>query len=196
MSRVIERVLGWLRSLARRAGRAATSRAGARPLTPAEAARAARVFGAAIDLAPVRITRGRLASRGAARTLGNTIHLREGDFAGAGPDLTPAGLHLLVHELTHVWQFQRGGAGYFPASMLAQGLAWLRTGDRRGAYEWRPREAAGVPFERWNPEQQARAVEDYDRLLTRRERGESGAGDLAALAGLQRHVDAIRASRR
>ena len=146
-----------------------------RALTPAEAAHARRVFADGLDLAPVRVTRGHPASTGAARTLGNTIHLRERDFAGAGPDLTPAGMELLVHELTHVWQYQTGGPGYFPASMLAQALATVRHGHRHAAYEWRPQQEAGVPFERWNPEQQAAAVEEYGRLLTRQGAGALGA---------------------
>jgi hypothetical protein len=61
----------------------------------------------------------------------------------------------------HVWQSQNGGLAYIPKSLWAQLAAAVRTGSRRGAYDWESMHAAGVPWGKWNPEQQASAIEDY-----------------------------------
>ncbi|MFH1474282.1 MAG: hypothetical protein ABIG85_00305, partial [Chloroflexota bacterium] len=59
------------------------------------------------------------------------------------------------------------------------------------AYEWRPLDAAGVPWDEWNVEQQAYAVEQYNIELGKMERGE--AYDAALLARLQPYVEHMRA---
>ena len=123
----------------------------ARRLTVGEAAIARRVFGEAIDLSRVRIVGwrgGRFAF-----VIGSRIAFPPGapqDFAAA-----PLWLQAwLVHELTHVWQFQTR-----PLRAVA---SWLKTlvtggyGPRLAGYRY------GLPLRPWdayNIEQQARIVE-------------------------------------
>lgn len=85
----------------------------ARPLTPGERALAARVFGSALDPAPVTLRRGKWFPFQPRRTVmapdGHVWFHPHGpewrdDFAAAGL----ASRTLLIHELTHVWQRQRG----------------------------------------------------------------------------------------
>lgn len=85
----------------------------ARALTPGEIAMARTIFGDAIDYAPVRIARTKWAffqPRETVMAPTGCIHFhpkgtryRE-DFASG--DLDDQGL--LIHELTHIWQTQRG----------------------------------------------------------------------------------------
>lgn len=85
----------------------------ARSLTPGETALAASVFGDAIDYAPVRLARTKWAffqPRDTVMAPRGCIHfhpkgdLWSDDFAHA--DLNAQGL--FVHEMTHIWQHQRG----------------------------------------------------------------------------------------
>jgi hypothetical protein len=41
----------------------------------------------------------------------------------------------------------------------------LGSGSRNGAYDWYTAHSAGLPWEQWNPEQQASAVERYNQAL-------------------------------
>ncbi len=84
-----------------------------RPLTEGEAALAASLFGDALDPAPVRLHHRRwwpFQPKGCVMAPDGNIWFRPGDglwredFATAERSL--AGL--FVHELTHVWQHQRG----------------------------------------------------------------------------------------
>ena len=70
------------------------------------------VFGMSINLDRIRLTQTNVAVNGRAYTLGNTIRFP----MGATVDL-----RTLVHESTHVWQFQTKGAGYLSDSVLAPG---------------------------------------------------------------------------
>lgn len=90
-----------------------TERADNRPLTPAETALAASVFGDAIDYAPVRLCRRKWAffqPRHVIMAPCGRIYfhphgaLWREDFADAS--LTDQGL--FIHEMTHIWQHQRG----------------------------------------------------------------------------------------
>nr|WP_304503102.1 MULTISPECIES: DUF4157 domain-containing protein [Myxococcaceae] len=104
------------------------------------------VFGSGVDLDRVRIKEGRvgvLGVSGRAFALGSTVYVPR----GRGP-LSPG---LLVHELTHVWQYQHGGTRYLSAALWAQFL-----GD---GYDWRKGLAEGRPWEALNPEQQAALLE-------------------------------------
>jgi hypothetical protein len=72
-----------------------------------------------------------------------------------GPDFG----HTFIHELTHVWQGYHGvlGWAYMPQSLLSQGYAILRHGNRNKAYEHQP----GSPWKSYNVEQQALLVEKW-----------------------------------
>lgn len=128
------------------------------------------VFGKSIDYSKIRVVRGNIGSVGASKVLGNTIYLEDfwGDnavFQKDGRSITKEGLVLLSHEVTHVWQFQNGGWEYAPAALWANFWAAITTGNRNNAYNWREPHNARVPWSKWNPEQQAKAMEEYYRAI-------------------------------
>lgn len=107
---------------------------------------AACVFGAALDLDAVRIKEGPAGLLGVSRrafTLGNTVYVP--------PDCEPLAPGLLVHELTHVWQYQHGGSDYLSEALWAQLFGQ--------GYDWERGLASGRGWEALNPEQQAALLE-------------------------------------
>lgn len=71
----------------------------------------------------------------------------------------PVNEYLLIHELTHVWQYQRMGLAYIPLALLAQlspegynynGIAGLRSAR-----------SSGLALTSFNLEQQAEIVSDF-----------------------------------
>lgn len=122
----------------------------ARGLTHGEVALARTVFADAIDYAPVRLHRRRWwPLQPADVVMAPDGHLW---FAPASPlwsdDFAhaPLGLQgLFIHELTHVWQAQRGGRWWLPL---------VRHPFCRYAYRLVP----GRRFERYGVEQQAEIV--------------------------------------
>lgn len=121
-----------------------------RPLTPGEVALCRSVFGDAIDYAPVRVH----ARRWWPLQPANVVMAPDGDIwchpAGglwcedfAAQPLGRQGL--FVHEMTHVWQAQRGGRWFLPLA---------RHPFCRYAYRFAP----GRPFGRYGLEQQAELV--------------------------------------
>ena len=124
--------------------------ANSRPLTPGEIALASSIFGDAIDYARVRIHHRKwwplqprrvcMAPDGDIWFHPDAPHWRD-DFATAELGLQG----LFVHEMTHVWQAQRGGRWFLP---LARHLFC------RYAVTIVP----GRPFGRYGIEQQAEIV--------------------------------------
>ncbi len=166
-----------------------------RPLAPDEVTLAEHYFGRHLRTAPVRLTRDHPMSLHAPKTLGNTVHLKSGwhHFDGPGLALSPRGLGCLVHELVHVWQYQNGGLGYVFGSLWAQLHAIVTAGDRGGAYRWRPVHRAGVPWARWNPEQQAQVIEDHFKASRRIRAGAERPKDQALVEGTAQYLDKLRA---
>lgn len=81
-----------------------------------------------------------------------SLHLVHAPAAGLG-------LPLLVHELTHVAQYEKAGAAYMPEALHAQNTAaGYDYGDLTAA------RAAGVRFADLNREQQASLCADYYRV--------------------------------
>ncbi len=121
-----------------------------RPLTAGEAALATSMFGSAIALERVRIHRARwfpFQPRDVVMAPDGDIWCHP-DGSAWREDFSVDGLGaqgLLIHELTHVWQAQRGGRWYLPLA---------RHPFCRYAYEWVP----GRPFARYGIEQQAEIV--------------------------------------
>jgi hypothetical protein len=121
-----------------------------RPLTRGEIALCRSIFGDAIDYSKVRLIKGKwwpFQPRNAAMAPSGSIwfHPVAGgwseDFAAE-----PLGRQgFFIHEMTHVWQAQRGGALYLPL---------MRHPFCRYAYRLRP----GKPFARYGLEQQAEIV--------------------------------------
>jgi hypothetical protein len=104
------------------------------------------VFGAGLDLSAVRIKEGPAGLFSLSRrafTLGNTVYVPPGSV--------PPAPGLLVHELTHVWQYQHGGMDYLSEALWAQYV-----GD---GYDWRKGLSEGKRWEALNPEQQAELLE-------------------------------------
>ncbi|BDE11162.1 hypothetical protein Mkiyose1665_42900 [Mycobacterium kiyosense] len=170
------------------AGNAATTKE--RALTTDEINYAKEIFVNSLDYSKIRITRDSMYATGAPRTIGNTIHLKSswGHFKGDGLELTEEGRTTLIHEMTHAWQFQNGGLAYIPQSVIAQIKAALKGGDRGGAYDWRAAHKEKLPWSKWNPEQQASAVEDYNKLLRASKDKTATPDQIAELAVLSTYV--------
>ena len=168
-----------------------------RTLDDAEMEELEGIFGESVDLGRVRITRDDPMSFVAPKTIRDTVHLRSdwGLFKGRGLALSDRGRSILVHELAHVWQYQNGGLAYIPASLFAQHMAFLRTGSRSGAYRWERADRAALPWARWNPEQQAQAIQDLRDARLRLAAGRPLEGDLRRVARLSPLLEELRAGR-
>jgi len=119
-----------------------------RSLDDAERRLARQIFANSLDLDVVRIVNTTLAA--APTTLGDYIRTN-GSMSNA----------TLIHELTHVWQYQHGGAAYISDSLCAQVGAWARTGDRNAAYDLTGVVQERKRFSEYSAEQQATIVETY-----------------------------------
>jgi len=173
-------------------GEVATTRS--RPLTETEIKYAKDVYVDSIDYSEITITRDSVLALGAPRTIGNTIHLKSswGHFEQDTLELTEQGLLTLIHEMGHVWQYQNGGLAYIPDSLWAQFKAAVSGGDRGKAYNWRAAHDAKIPWEDWNPEQQAGAIEDYNKLLRKQKAGNATPDDLHVLSILLPYIEKVR----
>jgi len=121
-----------------------------RSLTPGEIALARSIFGDAIDYSRVRLVLGKWwplqLPRSAMAPMGNIYFHPNG--GGWSEDFSKEPLHaqgFFIHELTHVWQAQRGGRFYLPLA---------RHPFCRYRYDIVP----GRPFRRYGLEQQAEIV--------------------------------------
>ena len=119
-------------------------------LTPAEVGLARSVFGNAIDYSTVRLFEGKwwpLHPRRAAMAPMGDIWFHP-DGGGWSEDFANEPLSrqgFFIHELTHVWQSQKGGRFYLPL---------MRHPFCRYSYELKP----GKPFRLYGLEQQAEIV--------------------------------------
>lgn len=121
-----------------------------RSLTPGEIEMARSVFGSAIDYSKVRLVQGKWwpfqPKRSAMAPMGNIyFHPEGGGWSEDFSKETPHAQGYFIHELTHVWQTQKGGLFYLPL---------MRHPFCRYAYQLVP----GRPFERYGLEQQAEIV--------------------------------------
>jgi hypothetical protein len=120
-----------------------------RPLTAGEIELARSVFGDAIDYSKVDLVKGKwwpFHPRNAAMAPSGNIYFPEGplwspDFAGERVHLQG----LFIHEMTHVWQAQKGGRFYLP--LMRHPFCRYRYGI-----------VPGRPFGRYGLEQQAEIV--------------------------------------
>jgi len=126
-----------------------------RPLSGGEVGKAQSVFGGSINLGLVRVDEhaaiGPLFSH-RAYTSFHTIN-----NWGALPDAT------LIHELTHVWQYQQAGAIYMAQAVHAQ-MQFGGAAYDFAVHELRTARADGRGILGFNREKQAQIVEDYFRL--------------------------------
>jgi hypothetical protein len=99
----------------------------ARRLTRHELELARPIFGAALAYDSVRVVVASFAN--APTTLGNVIRISPEYQVTGIPDST------LIHELTHVWQFQTRGMRYMSNSLCQQMQAIITRGNRNFAYD-------------------------------------------------------------
>jgi hypothetical protein len=121
-----------------------------RPLTPGEIALARSVFGETIDYARVRLHKCKwwpFHPRNAAMApMGEIWFHPDGGVWSDDFSKEPLGRQgFFIHEMTHVWQSQKGGRFYLPL---------MRHPFCRYSYELKP----GKPFRRYGLEQQAEIV--------------------------------------
>jgi hypothetical protein len=126
-----------------------------RKLTDQEIAMLKLVFRTSVALYNVRVITGKAGIFGfnnRAFTMGNTIYMK--DTAAGRWDQT------LVHEATHVWQYQHLGSAYSSDALAAQ-LYYERV-KKTSAYAWSdPTVNRGsMVWDDWNREAQAQFVED------------------------------------
>lgn len=121
----------------------------ANSLTAREVQLARDVFGQSIDLDPVRIVQSSVVA--APTTLGNNIRTN-----GVMSDGT------LIHELTHVWQYQNLGTRYISDSLYHQTVATFSSGSRNAAYQVRI--VPGKRFTAYTAEQQAMIVQQWFQI--------------------------------
>jgi Bacterial Ig-like domain/Bacterial pre-peptidase C-terminal domain len=126
-------------------------------------------FGEWVDYQPVELVLDHVITRQTNRafTFGNQIamsktYLRANVFHPGSKQITrEGGLPLLLHEMTHIWQYQNGGWGYAVAALAAQKHAEITTGSDNEAYNWRNVLNSKTKWSKWNPEQQAQGLEVY-----------------------------------
>jgi hypothetical protein len=149
-----------------------------RKLTQPEKDAAKVIFRTSVDLDVVEIRRGSFLSGGATpRTSGNIINMSDDQFVGNTLTLTPDGALTLIHELVHVWQYQHGGFKYVESSLVPQAVAGSRGISRNVAYNWRDSVNNSIPWERWNAEQQAQCISDYNEAQRRIDADNYSGGD-------------------
>lgn len=126
-----------------------------RQLGRSERALARPIFGNSLDYDRVRlVTSDRLQYR----TVGNNIYVPDGfTIRNAGMAQT------LIHELTHVWQYQHSGTSYISVSLGRQIVAAIRRGSRNFAYQYTI--GPSQSFFDFRPEQQGSIVENYFAML-------------------------------
>lgn len=126
-----------------------------RPLIPDERVLARGVFGRSLDTSRVRLV---LSDALQYRTVGNNIYVPNG-FTITNEVMAQT----LIHELTHVWQYQHGGTSYISISLGTQIVSGIRRGNRNFAYDYEI--TAGQSFFDFTPEQQGSIVENYFAML-------------------------------
>jgi len=129
------------------------------PLTGTEIAAASLVLGpTALRYGDIRVARGgplhlvHAWNKGRAFATFNTVNL-----PASGPHVREH-LDVLIHELVHVYQYERLGSVYTAESIRAQRAAGYSYGGTAGLRRAR---AEGRHFCSFNREQQAQIVQDY-----------------------------------
>lgn len=144
-----------------------------RALTGPEKAEAQKVFGSAIPYGLVRIDEGALIGptwSGRAYVSFHTIN----DW---GKEIR-SNKRLLIHELTHVWQYDTMGAMYMPRAIHGQTAGY----NYGGVQELEARRASGKGITSFHPEGQGEILGDYYSIHVlgqdpRHQEGWSGSDD-------------------
>ncbi|GMQ78788.1 MAG: hypothetical protein BMS9Abin02_1326 [Anaerolineae bacterium] len=136
-----------------------------RPLKGDEIAKAQEVFGSAIDYELVRVDENALL--GPSWTDREYVSFHTINGWGTLDD------HTLIHELTHVWQYEEMGAKYMPKAIHAQQTGGYNYG---GLAELIKRKNAGKGITSFNLEQQGQILGDY---YVKKKDGSIGGSSLA-----------------
>jgi hypothetical protein len=136
-----------------------------RPLTQTELQAGRAIYGDAIDWDKVRIVQGGIVAEILERNGGRAFV--PGNFIIAPENFAQAvnGRDVLIHELMHVYQYQRGGLSYAIESIHGQAT------EGRGFYNYGGPDGLlralekGKSFRDFNVEQQAMIIQDYYRLI-------------------------------
>jgi hypothetical protein len=155
-----------------------------RGLTDAEKTAMQAIFGDKVNYGDVRVVQMTpeleemlsKMSGGSARPfcLGNTIFLPKDTYQKLLNPPAPGSadweafrtgpLETLSHEMTHVWQYQhspKGSGLLIPIKSLVG--QFFQGATREGTYNYSRALFANLPFDKWNPEQQALFTEDLFR---------------------------------
>jgi len=132
-----------------------------RALSGGERSKAASVFGGSINLDLVRVDEGGLIGPSWTHREYTAFHTITG-WGGIQDDT-------LIHELTHVWQYERAGAIYIAQALHAQiTLGGTGAYDYNGVPGLQAAKSAGQGILSFNREQQAQIVQDFYRIKTGR----------------------------
>jgi len=127
-----------------------------RALTSQEIAEASKVFGTSINLGLVRLDEHAFIGPAFTDREYTSFHTING-WGDISPDT-------LIHELTHVWQYETAGAIYMPQAIHAQ----IQRGDDAYNYGGVPglqrHKDAGQGLGSFNREEQAQIVQDFYRI--------------------------------
>lgn len=126
-----------------------------RKLTGTEVKEASRVFGSSINLSLVRVDEWAVLGPAFSKREYTSFHLING-WGGSTP------IDVMIHELTHVWQYEQSGAIYMPQAIHSQ--VWGAGYVYQGAAGLQAAQTAGKKFGSFQREQQAQIVHDFYRL--------------------------------
>lgn len=125
-----------------------------RKLTDGEIRKASTVFGSSINFSLVRVDEGAVLGPAFSKRPYTSFHTINA-WGGMTDDT-------LMHELTHVWQYEQAGAIYMPQAIHGQVSG--------GGYDYKGvpglKAARGRGITSFNREQQAQIVEDFYRIKT------------------------------
>jgi hypothetical protein len=125
-----------------------------RRLSKKELALLDQVFCVSVDLEQIKIVEGAsgiFSSNDRPFTMGNIIYMKN--------TLAPEWDKVLVHETTHVWQYQDSGSRYSSEALTAQ---LYYDSQSQSAYDWWDPEVneGNMIWSEWNRESQAKFIED------------------------------------
>jgi hypothetical protein len=112
----------------------------------------------AVDTSKVRLVFDAPASLGSTRTIGNHVHFAK-TLDITKDRKSQRYWRTLLHEVCHVWQYQRYGAAYVVDALGPQFEAHRATGSRSNAYLYRLERK--LRLRSYNGEQQCQIVGDY-----------------------------------
>ncbi|MBO9618713.1 MAG: DUF4157 domain-containing protein [Niabella sp.] len=150
-----------------------------RTLSGAELKAARSVFGNSVNLAFVRVDTGAAIGPAFSHRAYTSFHT----INSWGTET----IDTMIHELTHVWQYENAGAIYMPQAVHAQ--VWGGGYDYGDVAGLQKKQAAGEGLLSFNREQQAQIVEDFFRL---REGIPIPGGSAATIADLPLYADFVK----